>query len=154
MKWEFRTALHDLMKRDERVFLLWADVGGGLFKDHARDFPCRVLNAGICEQATVSMAAGMATEGFRPIIYTITPFLIERAFEQIKLDIDQMNQPVGLVGHSDGSCGPTHNELDALKLMGMFKNIQSFFPFSKGDTKELMNEIDYDKPWFMKITTL
>src|SRR5690242_13113158 len=113
MKWEFGLALYDLMKRDERVFLLWSDVGVGIFKKHIADFPNRTLNVGICEQATISMAAGMAMQGFRPIVYSITPFLVERAFEQIKLDVDQMKQPVGIVGHSDASCGPTHIELNA-----------------------------------------
>ena len=53
----------------------------------------------------------------RPWVYTITPFLIERPFEQIKLDIDQQNVNVNLVGFADyPTLGPTHSELNK-KLM-------------------------------------
>lgn len=163
MRWSFQLALHDLMKRDERVFLLWADVGAGLFKKHREDFPTRCLNAGTMEQSTVSMAAGMAMQGFRPIVYTITPFLIERAFEQIKLDVDQMNLPVGLVGHSDDSCGPTHKERDAVAMMKMLPNIQARYPYYKDDIRQLipplgfastLAPVDYDRPWFMALKTV
>lgn len=156
MKWEFQLALYDLMKRDERVFLLWADVGVGLFKKHIADFPCRTLNVGICEQATISMAAGMAMQSLRPIVYSITPFLVERAFEQIKLDVDQMKQPVGIVGHSDASCGPTHIELNARLMIGLCSNIGVYTPNKKGDVKQFLDSYKQapDVPWFMTITTL
>ena len=149
MRWTFQLELHKLMASDERIVLLWGDVGGGLFKQHRRDFPKRVVNVGICEQATVSMAAGMAMEGLRPIVYTITPFLIERAFEQIKLDVAQQNLPVGLVGYSDGLNGPTHRELDAATLMGLLPNIRGFYPKDKTVIPPIMQHLELDSPWFL-----
>jgi len=154
MKWSFQQELHAMMKRDERVLLLWMDVGLGLFKKHREDFPNRCLNTGICEQATVSMAAGMAIQGLRPIVYTILPFLIERAFEQIKIDVDQMKLPVGLVGHSDGNSGPTHQELNAPVLMGLCKNIHSYFPETKEEMATMMQNMNLDEPWMMKLSTI
>ena len=71
----------------------------------------------------------MALDGLKPWVYTITPFLIERPFEQIKLDIDQQKANVKLVGFADyPKLGPTHAELDAKKSMSLFKNIKSYFP--------------------------
>ncbi len=154
MRWAFQLALRDMMNRDERVYLLWGDVGAGLFKQHRLDFPNRCLNVGICEQTTVGMAAGMAMDGLRPVCYSIAPFLIERAFEQIKIDVDQMNLPVGIVGHSDPSCGPTHIELDARKTMGMFRNIRSHFPSTAKEVREILDGMDVDRPWFVKLSTL
>ncbi len=149
MRWKFQLALHDLMKRDNRTVLLWGDVGAGLFKQHMQDFGPRVINVGICEQATVSMAAGMAMEGLRPIVYTIMPFLIERAFEQIKLDVDQQNLPVGLVGYSDGLNGPTHRELSGPALMSLFRNINSQFPSTKEEIAGIVASLDINRPWFI-----
>jgi transketolase len=154
MRWTFQLALFDMMQRDERTFLLWGDVGAGLFKQHREKFPNRCLNVGVCEQATVSMAAGMAMQGFRPIVYTITPFLIERAFEQIKIDIDQMNLPVGIVGHSDGNSGPTHQELNAKAMVGLLTHVQGYFPSSDPELSEMMKSLNSDEPWFMALKTI
>ena len=96
---------------------------------------------GICEQSIIGVSAGMALEGLKPWVYTITPFLIERPFEQIKLDIDQQNVNVKLVGYADyPTQGPTHSELDGKKLMGLFSNIKSFFPKDGDETSEMIRE--------------
>ncbi len=137
------------MEHDNRVILLWADVGAGLFTKHRTDFSDRCINVGICEQATVSMAAGMAMEGLRPVVYTIMPFLLERAFEQIKIDVDQQNLAVGLVGHSNGDSGPTHQELNGPVLMGLCKNIESYFPNRKEAIDAILSTVDLDRPWFL-----
>ena len=80
----------------------------------------------------------MALEGLKPWVYTITPFLIERPFEQIKLDIDQQNVDVKLVGFSDyPTLGPTHTELNGKKLLQFFKNITSYFPEDGEETQKV-----------------
>jgi transketolase len=111
--------------------------------------PDQYINIGLCEQATVSLAAGMAMRGLRPVVYTIMPFILERAFEQIKLDVNQMRQPVGLVGYSDDTAGPTHCELDAKVLMGLCPNITSWFPQKKEEVTSIMSAINVDAPWFL-----
>ena len=151
MRWTFQLSLYARMKADPRIILLWGDVGGGLFKTHRMDFPGRVINCGVMEQATVSMAAGMAMEGLRPIVYTIMPFLLERAFEQIKLDVGQQRLPVGLVGHSNGECGPTHRELNAPAMLALIPNIKAYFPENKDQVRVWMELLSVDEPWFMSL---
>ena len=82
----------------------------------------------------------MSLEGLKPWVYTITPFLIERPFEQIKLDIDQQNVNVKLVGFADyPNFGPSHTELNAEKLMSLFKNIKSYFPKDSDETEKYVS---------------
>ena len=96
----------------------------------------------------------MALEGLKRV-YTITPFLIERPFEQIKLDIDQQNVNVKLVGFADyPTLGPTHSELNAKKLMSLFNNIKSFFPKNSDETKKNTQEAyKMQKPCFISLKT-
>lgn len=80
-----KTVLH-VMEKDEHVVLLLGDIGVYGFREAFDRFPKRTYNIGICEQASVSLAAGLALEGFIPVFHTIAPFMVERAFEQIKID--------------------------------------------------------------------
>ncbi|MGD1084868.1 MAG: hypothetical protein ABSA47_08990 [Verrucomicrobiota bacterium] len=147
MRFEFRDAIYNLARRDKRVLLLSGDIGGGLFLKYKADMPGQFYNIGICEQATVSIAAGLAMSGFRPVIYTITPFLLERAFEQVKIDVHLQRSPVGLVGHADMSEGPTHFPLDAKILMGLCPNIRTLVPDTKAELRQFMESLNVDEPW-------
>ena len=138
MRRRFGKIISQLAEKDEKLYVIVGDIGYRVFDEFREKFPNRFINMGICEQSLISVASGMALEGLKPWIYTITPFLIERPFEQIKLDIDQQNVNVNLVGFADyPSLGPTHTELDAKKMMELFSNIESFFP-SDGDETEKM----------------
>ena len=97
----FGKIIDEIAKRDSKVVLLVGDIGYGIFDDFRKNHPKRFFNMGICEQSIIGFSAGLALEGLKPWVYTITPFLIERPFEQIKLDIDQQNVRVNLVGYAD-----------------------------------------------------
>lgn len=125
----FGKLITKIAEADSSVYLITGDIGYGVFDEFRVRFPDRFMNLGICEQSIIGAASGMALEGLKPWVYTITPFLIERPFEQIKLDIDQQNVNVKLVGYADyPTLGPTHAELDGKKLMSLMKNVTSFFP--------------------------
>ncbi|MBI1937702.1 MAG: hypothetical protein HYS25_06220 [Ignavibacteriales bacterium] len=138
MRKQFGKTLVDLAEKDERITLLFGDVEQEM-KEFIQKFPDRYYNTGLCEQTMISMAAGMALEGLRPIVYSITPFLIERPFEQIKIDIDEQNLPVILIGFADyPTHGPTHRPLNAEGLVALFKNITGYFPRNSDETKKAM----------------
>ena len=101
MRRRFGKIINELAKKDDKIVLIVGDIGYGVFDDFRRENPRKFFNLGICEQSMIGFASGMALEGLKPWVYTITPFLIERPFEQVKLDIDQQNVNVNLVGFAD-----------------------------------------------------
>ena len=128
MRKEFGRFMAEIASKDERVVLIVGDIGYMIFDEFILKYPERFFNFGICEQSMISAASGMALEGLKPYVYTITPFLIERPFEQIKLDIDEQKCNVKLVGYADyPTQGPTHAEINAEGLMKLFKNIKKPF---------------------------
>lgn len=153
MRKEFGKYLAEIAETDENVYLLVGDIGYIIFDEFRRKFSNRFINMGVCEQSLIGVAAGMALEGLKPYVYTITPFLIERPFEQVKLDIDQQNVNVKLVGYADyPTQGPTHAEIDGNKLMSLFKNIDSYFPKNSQDTREaLLDSYRSGKPAFISL---
>ena len=139
MRRRFGKIINELAKKDNKIVLLVGDIGYGIFDDFRKTHPKKFFNLGICEQSIIGLAAGMALEGLKPWVYTITPFLIERPFEQIKLDIDQQKVNVNLVGFADyPSLGPSHAEINGKELMKLFKNIDSFFPKNSEETEEMI----------------
>ena len=127
-----------LADRNDKIILLTGDVEQEM-EEFKNRFPSRFFNLGLCEQTITSMAAGLAIEGFRPIIYSITPFVLERPFEQVKIDIDEQNLPVLLIGYSDyPTHGPTHRPLNPSRLVTVFKNIQSYFPNNSTEAEKAM----------------
>ena len=145
MRRRFGKVITELAGRDENIFVLVGDIGYRVFDEFREKYPDRFINLGICEQSMIGVSAGMALEGLKPWVYTITPFLIERPCEQVKLDIDQQNANVKLVGFADYSTlGPTHAELNGEKLMQLFTNITPLFPKDGDETQSMVYEA-YEK---------
>ncbi len=139
MRIRFGEVISKLADENEDIIVIVADIGYRVFDDFREKYPERFINMGICEQSIISVASGMAIEGLQPWVYTITPFLIERPFEQIKLDINHQNVNVNLVGYSDyPTLGPTHKEINAKKMMKLFNNIESFFPSDSDETEKMI----------------
>ena len=141
MRRRFGKVITELAGQDKNIVVIVGDIGYRVFDEFRDKYPERFINIGICEQSMIGVCAGMALEGLKPWVYTITPFLIERPFEQVKLDIDQQNVDVKLVGFADYSTlGPTHRELDGEKLMQLFTNITSCFPKDGDETESMVYE--------------
>jgi len=77
----------ELAAQDDRIALILGDVSVYLFSDFQEKYPDRFYNMGICENTLISVTAGLSSQGFRPFVHTITPFITERSFEQIKVDM-------------------------------------------------------------------
>jgi transketolase len=138
MRRAFGKTIVKLAEKDKDIILITGDVEQEM-DEYKKKFPERYINMGLCEQSIITIAASMAAEGFRPYVYSITPFLIERPFEQIKIDIDEQCLPVTLIGNADyPSHGPTHRPLNAEKLISIFKNVIGYFPNNRFETEKAM----------------
>lgn len=112
MRDAFIDATTALLDDDPRTALVLADISATQFAPAGIRHPDRVFNVGIREQLMIGVAGGLALTGLRPIVHSYATFLVDRAYEQIKLDLD--HQGVGAVMVSigasyDGSAeGRTH----------------------------------------------
>ncbi|MEV0318351.1 transketolase C-terminal domain-containing protein [Streptomyces sp. NPDC050658] len=86
MRDRFAPVVSRLLDEDPRVAVVLAEIGADGFKDTQRKHPDRVINVGIREQLLVGAGAGLALAGMRPVVHTFASFLVERPFEQLKLD--------------------------------------------------------------------
>jgi transketolase len=150
MRREFGKALSELAVKEPKIFLLSGDYESGV-DSYVNKFPDRYLNLGTCEQSLIGVAAGMAMEGFIPVVYSITPFILERPFELIKICIDQQNLHVILVGYDDyPTQGPTHKAINPKVMISLFENIKGYFPKNSLETKEaLIDAIKLNHPAFI-----
>ena len=119
----FGDTMVDLGGKDKRIFAITAAMpeGTGLNR-FAQRFPERFLDVGIAEQHAVTFAAGLAIEGFKPVVAIYSTFL-QRAFDQIIHDVCLSNLPVvfcidrgGLVGE-DGQTHHGHFDVTYLRSL-------------------------------------
>lgn len=121
MRNRFVDVATDLLAIHGRLTVVTADLSATLFEPARRQYPDRVINLGIREQLLISVAGGLALAGMRPIAHSFAPFLVERPFEQIKLDLN--HQDVGAVLVSAGasydiaSGGRTHQSPGDIALL-------------------------------------
>jgi transketolase len=86
MRTQLARSATELVESDPRVAVVLAEISVDRFDRAFQIAPERVINVGIMEQTLVGVGAGFAMEGFHTIVHTMAPFLVERPFEQVKLD--------------------------------------------------------------------
>src|SRR5262249_27666804 len=87
MRTRVERTTRELMDGASRLALVLAEIGGPDLFRAVKRHPERALNVGIREQLMIGVAAGFSLAGYRPIVHTYAPFLVERPFEQVKLDL-------------------------------------------------------------------
>jgi transketolase len=123
MRDRFNSVAVNLLEYDPRTVVVLAVIGRGELEmaDGFERFADRVIDVGIREQAMVGIAGGLALEGYKPIVMTYAPFLVERPFEQIKLSLTHqgVNAVLVSVGGSwdAASSGRTHQAPEDVALM-------------------------------------
>ncbi len=137
----FADAMVGLGRKDPKVVAITAAMleGTGLEK-FRQEFPDRCFDVGIAEQHAVTFAAGMATEGFRPVVAIYSTFL-QRAYDQIFHDVCLMKLPVifaldraGIVGED----GPTHHGLYDLSYLRNLPHLTIMAPKDENELRHML----------------
>ncbi|MEU9449866.1 transketolase C-terminal domain-containing protein [Streptomyces sp. NPDC048277] len=97
MRDRFVPVVSRLLDENPRVAVVLAEIGAATLEETRRRHPDRVINVGIREQLLVGTAAGLALTGLRPVVHTFASFLVERPFEQVKLDLGHQDAGAVLV---------------------------------------------------------
>ena len=120
MRTAFAVSASELLEEDPLTAVVLAEISADLFGKAAARHPDRVLNVGIREQLMVSVGGGLALAGMRPIMHSYAPFLVERAFEQVKLDLAHQGGHAVLVSigasYDGARSGRTHQAPEDVAL--------------------------------------
>jgi 1-deoxy-D-xylulose-5-phosphate synthase len=137
----FARTVGRLLRENPRVVVISAAmVEGNSLSSLAREFPQRIYDVGISEQHAVTLAAGLATQGFVPIVAIYSTFL-QRAFDQVLHDVCLCDLPVifaldrsGIVGED----GKTHQGTFDLSYLGLMPNIIVCAPKDGNELQDLL----------------
>jgi transketolase len=144
MRARFARVATGLLDSDPRLAVVLADISADLFDAAAGRHPDRVVNLGIREQLLISVAGGMSLAGIRPIAHTFASFLIERPFEQIKLDLNHQAPSAGAILVSSGASfdysasGRTHQSPGDVALLGTLPEWTVHVPGHADETEPLL----------------
>lgn len=152
----FGRELYELMASDPNIYIITAGLGYKLFDPHREDFTDRFIDTGAAEMSAVSIAVGIAMQNKIPVVYSITPFLLRRPYELLKLYVNDEKLPVKLVGSGRNDDyihdGASHWANDAATLLDGLPNIKQYWPESKEDVPDIVDEFIYNnRPSFISL---
>lgn len=117
---------------NDKNSVLLGDISVGLFLDDQDELVPNAYNMGILEQSMISFAAGLSTESESVFVHTISPFIIERGYEQIKLDLSYNKNKVILVSANGpfeyNKLGPTHHCSSDVPLLNLLPCFDIYVP--------------------------
>lgn len=128
----FAYELLEQAKRDNNIILVTADLGFGMWDRFRDELPNQFINCGAAEQVMMGIGVGLSIEGKKPFLYSITPFLLRRPYETLKLYLDGEHRPVRLIGGGRDKDylhdGPSHDASDVKDLLSTLPNIKQYWP--------------------------
>ena len=145
MRDEFLSLLFDYAKENSNVIVLTGDLGYGALDRFFHDLPDQIINLGIAEQSMISIASGLAQEGKKVFVYSITNFVSLRVVEQIRNDLCYHNLDVTILaigtGLAYGQLGFTHHATEDIAVIRSLPNIMIFTPSDPIETKFTFDEV-------------
>ena len=129
----FSSVLKDIGAQNEKVLAVSCDSASGSgLKDFLTAFPDRYIENGISEQNAIGVCAGLAEQGFIPVVTAITPFITMRCYEQVRDDIGYSKMNVKIAGSGAGlaysTLGSTHEAIEDVDMMRSIPNMVVLAP--------------------------
>ncbi|MDD2894892.1 MAG: transketolase [Aliarcobacter sp.] len=154
-KQEVMKEIYHYFKNDEKMTLFVGDMGFAVLDDYFNNHSNRAFNIGICEQAMISMSAGMYLTGLKPIVYSQIPFLVMRAYEQIRYDLNEHKMNIKLIGVGANNyfekLGRSHClDNDDIEMIKIFKNFLILSPSSETLKDDIKKMFDYEGPVYVR----
>ena len=145
MRNEFVQALiNNFSKYDRQVFIT-GDLGFMALENLETIFGDHFINGGISEQNIISIAASLAHQGYIPWVYSISPFITLRPYEQIRNEVCHHNNNVKIVGNGGGYgygiMGSTHHNLEDIGVMRILPNMRVYVPCFNQDLEHCILQI-------------
>jgi transketolase len=132
MRKHFSAFIERVAEQNDDIVFVTGDLGYNALENIANKIGDRFINAGVAEQNMVGIAAGMASQGYRVICYSIAPFVVYRCLEQIRNDVCFHNLPVFIAGNGGGYgygiMGSSHHAIEDLAALSGLPNMHCYVP--------------------------
>nr|WP_209648624.1 transketolase C-terminal domain-containing protein [Kibdelosporangium banguiense] len=158
MRVVFVEVVKEELDRNPNLAVVTADISASAFDKARAQYPDRVVNVGIREQTMIGVAGGLALAGLRPVVHSYAPFLVERPFEQIKLDLG--HQEVGAVlvsiggSYDDPVWGRTHQAPGDVALIDSLPGWTVHVPGHWAEVEPLLRKaLADDNRVYMRLST-
>lgn len=153
----FPILVEEELKKKKELFVLLGDIGVYSFRNVFSKYPQNIENFGVIEQSMISIAAGLSIGGHIPIVHTIAPFIVERAFEQLKIDFGYQNLRgnfISVGGAFDYSgLGSTHHCPGDVNLIKSIPNFQFLMPGHPKEFRDLFKKVHSNNhPSYFRLT--
>ena len=156
MRDSFIKSIYKVTKQNRNVICMVGDIGAFLLRHYIKDFPGNYYNLGAAEANMVGVAAGLSLSGKIPFVYTITPFITSRVYEQIKVDVCYNVSNVKIVGIgsgvSYGTMGSTHHSLEDITIMRVLPNMIVLSPSDPMEAEEaVFAAVKHKGPFYIRL---
>ena len=145
MRKHFSAYLEQVVEQNDDIIFITGDLGYNALENLAAKMGDRFINAGVAEQNMIGIAAGMASQGYQVICYSIAPFVVYRCLEQVRNDVCFHNMPVYVVGNGGGYgygiMGSSHHAIEDIGTLSGLPNMRCYVPAFIEDMKTSLGEM-------------
>lgn len=137
--------IYEAALKNKSIFFLTGDLGHACEEEFKKNIPDQYQNCGIAEQNMMGIAAGLGLSGMKVFVYSISPFVTMRCFEQVKNDVCYQNVDVNIIGvgggFSYGPYGNTHCSIEDIAVMRVLPNMKIVCPANPLETEQITKQI-------------